>query len=129
MAVLMQHMQKRTQLLKAEGVQTGLTSPHACSWSSGICRRASCIPQTTCQLSTPGDRASAVKRLNHLDNNSMVSMQECARSAALDLQVRALCAELNRAAVVTADMGRSVLPALAGIEARLSQVSRLEAGR
>ena len=59
----------------------------------------------------------------------MMGMQESARSAALELQVRALCAELNRAAVVTGDMGRSVLPALAGIEARLAQVSRLETGR
>ena len=55
-------------------------------------------------------------------------MQECVRSAALDLQVRALCAELNRAAAVAGDLGRSVLPALAGVEARLSQVAGLEAG-
>ena len=55
--------------------------------------------------------------------------QECARAAELDVQVRALCAELSRAAAVTGDMGRSVLPALAGVEARLSQALQLRAGR
>jgi hypothetical protein len=59
----------------------------------------------------------------------LACVQECARSAALDLQVRALCAELHRAAMVAGDLGRSVLPALAGVEARLSQVAHLEAGR
>ena len=57
------------------------------------------------------------------------SLQECARSAALDLQVRALCAELTRAAGVTGQMGRSMLPALNGIESRLSQVLHMKAGR
>ncbi|EIE24923.1 hypothetical protein COCSUDRAFT_62333 [Coccomyxa subellipsoidea C-169] len=56
-------------------------------------------------------------------------MQESAKSAALDLQVRALCAELNRAAQATGSLGRSVLPALNGIESRLSQALHLTAGR
>ena len=55
--------------------------------------------------------------------------QECACAADLDVQVRALCAELSRAAAVTSDMGRSVLPALAGVEARLAQALQLRAGR
>jgi hypothetical protein len=59
----------------------------------------------------------------------LCSGQESARSAALDLQVRALCAELARAARASGQLGRSVLPALGSIESRLSQVLHLKAGR
>lgn len=59
----------------------------------------------------------------------LCGLQETARSAALDLQVRALCAELNRAAQATGSLGRSVLPALNGIESRLSQALHLTAGK
>jgi len=56
-------------------------------------------------------------------------LQECVKSAALDLQVRALCAELSRAAQSHGDISRSVLPVLSGIESRLSQMFHLKAGR
>ncbi|BDA49359.1 hypothetical protein COCOBI_13-4710 [Coccomyxa sp. Obi] len=78
---------------------------------------------------TEGDKAEADKQYiqAHILDMEQRLMQESTRSAALDLQVRALCAELHRAAHATAGLGRSVLPALNGIESRLSQA--LSAGR
>ncbi|KAK9787475.1 hypothetical protein WJX73_003104 [Symbiochloris irregularis] len=54
-------------------------------------------------------------------------LQQQAKEAALQLQVAALCAELTRAADVTGDLGRSVLPALSGIEGRLTDMRHLAA--
>ncbi|KAK9918861.1 hypothetical protein WJX75_007597 [Coccomyxa subellipsoidea] len=77
------------------------------------------------------DRAEADRQYcqAHITDLEQRLMQETARSAALDLQVRALCAELNRAAQATGSLGRSVLPALNGIESRLSQALHLTAGK
>lgn len=44
---------------------------------------------------------------------------EQARAADLDLQVRALCAELTRAHMAHKDVGRSMLPVLNAVESRL----------
>lgn len=49
-------------------------------------------------------------------------LQQVARTTELDLQVRALCAELARARGGTAAMGRSLLPVLQGVELRLAQL-------
>lgn len=40
--------------------------------------------------------------------------------------MRALCAELTRAAHVTGELGRSMLPALSGIESRLEAIALLD---
>ncbi|CAL8464239.1 g3774 [Coccomyxa elongata] len=81
------------------------------------------------ETATEGDKGQADKQYvqAHILDLEQRLMQESARSAALDLQVRALCAELHRAAHATAGLGRSVLPALNGIESRISQA--LSAGR
>lgn len=49
-------------------------------------------------------------------------LMEKARSAQLDLQVRALCMELTRAAQCSSQMQSALMPMLGGIEARLVQV-------
>ncbi|PRW32984.1 ubiquinone biosynthesis [Chlorella sorokiniana] len=52
---------------------------------------------------------------------------EKARSTQLDLQVRALCMELTRAAQSSGQMQAALLPMLGGVEARLVQVLGLKA--
>ncbi len=47
-------------------------------------------------------------------------LSERARSAELELQVRALAAELLRAQAASMEMGKAVLPVLSGIEHRLT---------
>ena len=52
------------------------------------------------------------------------ALQECARVAALESQVRALCAELGKASAVRSSVKRVTLPALLGVESRLQQVAQ-----
>eukprot|EP00884_Botryococcus_braunii_P008537 jgi/Botrbrau1/17685/Bobra.0166s0109.1 len=56
-------------------------------------------------------------------------LAERARSATLDLQVRALCAELVRVADVTGNLGRAMLPALSGVAGRLTQLATVQASK
>ncbi|CAK0787044.1 hypothetical protein CVIRNUC_010260 [Coccomyxa viridis] len=51
-------------------------------------------------------------------------LQECAHVAALESQVRALCAELAKAGAVRSLVKRVTLPALLGVENRLQQLAQ-----
>ena len=52
------------------------------------------------------------------------ALQECARVAALESQVRAMCAELAKASAVRSSVKRVTLPALLGVENRLQQLAQ-----
>ena len=49
-------------------------------------------------------------------------MQECAHVAALESQLRGLCAELGKASAVRNSVKRVTMPALLGIESRLQHL-------
>ncbi|KAI3430474.1 hypothetical protein D9Q98_005069 [Chlorella vulgaris] len=66
-----------------------------------------------------GDAAALVELCQRFERELLL---EKAKSAQLDLQVRALCMELTRAAQSSSQMQAALLPMLGGIEARLVQV-------
>jgi hypothetical protein len=67
--------------------------------------------------------AAAQRRCEALEREALLQRARCAE---LETQVRALCAELTRAAGASAAARRAVLPALGGVEARLAGVLRLK---
>jgi hypothetical protein len=66
------------------------------------------------------DDAVVQGRLHELQ---ALALREAARAAQLDVQVRALCAELLASRQAGRALGRGVLPLLSGIEARIARLA------
>lgn len=77
------------------------------------------VPSTVVSKST----SSHGQQCNNCTKMQQVALKQAERSTGLDLQLRAICAQLLRSKHMAGQIGRSTLPMLYSIESRLLEIN------